>query len=165
MGDGVRDAEAAAALLFGDFEEEAEAKRLRVASQSSEARSEGEASQPDCQPAAKRARSSSVGAVLDPTANVLHMTWADLADEEDEILGFPVGSLLFDHCNHRFPNRNAFVLHLRAVGRVHEKPTLRSGVKSPSSTDEYRRMGPAESVEQVQVSAMESKPSIAVVKN
>ena len=91
--------------------------------------------------------------------------WADIADEEDEGLGLPADSLLCDHRNHRFPTRNALCSHLRALGRVHDGLTLRFAVNLLSITDEYRRMGPAESVDQVQGGPMESKLPTAVLKN
>ena len=94
-------------------------KRARVGSEVSEHQSEGG----DSQPAAKRARAESVSAVLDPHAK--HVTWFDLADEEDEMLGVPVDSLVCDHCDRRFASRNALFVHLRAAARVAENGAIK----------------------------------------
>ena len=135
IGDGLDEDEEQIADIFGDFDEdEPEVKHARVESEVSEHQSEGG----DSQPAAKRARAESVSAVFDPHAK--HVTWADLADEEDELLGVPVDSLLCDHCDRKFASRNALYVHIREVGRAPAKH--RAELAEKGAFKKTQQMGP-----------------------
>ena len=66
------------------------------------------------------------------------VSWADLAEEEEEELADPKYPARCDHCDLVFENRNSVFKHLKSVGRAHkgEDLNLRSTPSGRRSTDD-----------------------------